>query len=311
MSPATDDATQTIPPDDAFARLGNEIRMEILQELGRATNPLSFSEVRERVGIGDSGQFNYHLGKLEGHFVRETDDGYELRQPGRRVIEAVLSGAVTETPALEPTQIDFGCRLCGAPVKVSYGEERVEMYCTNCAGLYDETIQGMEEGTDLGWLGGLSLPPAGVYGRTAMELFRAASTWFHLELMAWANDICPRCSGTVEQSVSICEDHAADDGICDACGHRHAAMITGRCANCIHEMRSLFPVHLLNTPELMSFLIERGYQPLSGGHDWGWDWEEDIRSVDPFKAEFSLTINEDTLSLTVDDDLDVVQVEIG
>lgn len=309
MATTADDSHQTIPPDDAFAVLGNQTRMEILQELGRSPDPLAFSELRERVGIRDSSRFNYHLGRLVGHFLRETDHGYDLRPPGRRVVEAVLSGAVTETPRLAPTRIDFACRLCGAPIMVGYGDERVEMFCTECSGLFEKSSREPDERTELGWLGGLSLPPAGVRGRTAMELFRAASTWTHLELMAWATGICPRCSATVEHSVSVCEDHDASQGLCETCGHRPAAVIRSRCTNCIRELRSLFPVHLLDTPELLAFLIERGYRPLSGGHDWGWDWEEDIESVDPFEAAFSLTIDGDTLVLTVEDDLEVVDVE--
>jgi hypothetical protein len=42
-------------------------------------NAVSFSELRDRVGTRDSGQFNYHLDQLTGHFIRATDSGYELR----------------------------------------------------------------------------------------------------------------------------------------------------------------------------------------------------------------------------------------
>ncbi|MFB6206666.1 MAG: ArsR/SmtB family transcription factor, partial [Haloglomus sp.] len=85
-----------LSPDEAFGVLGNETRIQILQTLGEADGPLSFTELRDRVGIRQGSQFNYHLDKLVGHFVRKTDDGYELRLAGRRVIYAVLSEAVTE-----------------------------------------------------------------------------------------------------------------------------------------------------------------------------------------------------------------------
>lgn len=68
----------------------------------------SVSELRERVGMGDSGQFNYHLGQVEGHSVRTFDDGYVLRKAGRRVVEAVLSGAVTDAVVIEPTRLSDG-----------------------------------------------------------------------------------------------------------------------------------------------------------------------------------------------------------
>jgi len=49
------DGTSTLPPDDAFAVLGNETRMEILRALGDADGPLPFSELHDRVGTRDSG----------------------------------------------------------------------------------------------------------------------------------------------------------------------------------------------------------------------------------------------------------------
>jgi DNA-binding HxlR family transcriptional regulator len=54
---------------EAFEVLGNGIRTAMVLELADA-GPLSFSELRERVGVTDSGRFNYHLEKLVGRFVR-------------------------------------------------------------------------------------------------------------------------------------------------------------------------------------------------------------------------------------------------
>ncbi|MDY6764143.1 MAG: helix-turn-helix domain-containing protein, partial [Halobacteria archaeon] len=110
------DKTETmLSPDEAFNVLGNTTRVRILKTLGEADGSLSFAELRDKVGHDDPGNFNYHLSKLEGHFVRKTDEGYELQSAGERVIEAVLSGAMTETPVLEPTQTDIICHHCGAP----------------------------------------------------------------------------------------------------------------------------------------------------------------------------------------------------
>lgn len=109
-----------LPPDDAFGVLGNETRIEILQTLGEADEALSFTELRDRVGIRQGGQFNYHLEKVVGHFVGKTEEGYILRQPGRRVVQAVLSGAVTDEPDLDYTEIDEECWWCGAPIVVRY-----------------------------------------------------------------------------------------------------------------------------------------------------------------------------------------------
>ncbi|WP_265110136.1 ArsR/SmtB family transcription factor [Halosolutus halophilus] len=103
MSRGTED------PTDALEVLGNETRIAILRALAEVDEPLSFSELRERVGIRDSGKFNYHLTRLCEYFVRETDGGYELGPAGTRLIANVEP---TGTP-LETTSTDGPCPVCG------------------------------------------------------------------------------------------------------------------------------------------------------------------------------------------------------
>lgn len=60
----------------------------------------------------------------------KTDEGYELRQAGRRVVEAVPLGEVTEAPVIKRTQIDQPCQPCRALIEVSFSRRRVETFCT-------------------------------------------------------------------------------------------------------------------------------------------------------------------------------------
>lgn len=203
MTAGTDDRDTTLSPDDAFSVLGNETRMEIIQVLAEATDPLPFSELRERVGVSDCGQFNYHLDKLADHFVENAEDGYSLLRAGQRIIEAVVSGAVTETPIIEPTPVDWPCSQCGAATEVSYQQEWVALSCTECPGLYGEGIvadeSAPEEQLEHGYLGGLSLPSAAVQDREVDEVVRTAFAWDFLERMARAHGICPRCAAQVNR----------------------------------------------------------------------------------------------------------------
>lgn len=310
MSSRSEAQTQLLTPDNAFAVLGNRTRISILQALADADEPLSFSELRTRVGMKDSGQFNYHLDKLEGHFIRAIEGGYVLRRAGERVIEAVLSGAVTDDPVLEPTQVDFDCLLCGAPIEISYRQERLELYCTECAGHYSDTEDSREStfGIEHGWLGGLSLPPAGIEGRSHDEILRAGSAWGHLEILAAAYDICPRCSARVEHSVRVCENHVVDEDLCEHCHRRQATQVYRECTNCIYNGHGMFLTHLLGSPDLRTFVWEHGIDPIADGVSWGWDYEEEIISVDPFRARFTYTMEGDSITLTVDEELDVVGV---
>lgn len=115
----TGDDTPDLSPDEAFVALGDETRIQALQVLGRSEPPLSFTDLRKRVGMSDPGQFNYHLDNLRGHFVRQVGDDYALRESGSRVVQAVLSGSVTGSTVLEPTSLQAPCPYC-EPMTVEF-----------------------------------------------------------------------------------------------------------------------------------------------------------------------------------------------
>lgn len=87
-----------LPPDEAFAVLGNETRLAILLALNRSDGELAYSELKRQVGVYDSGRFNYHLDKLLGHFIDGTEGGYRLRDIGRRAAQAVVSETFASLP---------------------------------------------------------------------------------------------------------------------------------------------------------------------------------------------------------------------
>jgi DNA-binding transcriptional ArsR family regulator len=81
---------ESLPPDRALSLLSNETRIEILRVLAVAEEEtVPFSTLRKRVGTDDSGQFNYHLNRLTGHYVQRTTDGYALCQAGIDALEAI------------------------------------------------------------------------------------------------------------------------------------------------------------------------------------------------------------------------------
>jgi len=311
-------SSNPLSPDEAFSVLGDETRLDILRTLGEATEPLSFSALYEAADVADSGQFNYHLDKVVGHFVRKTDEGYVLRPPGRRVVEAVLSGAVTETPTLERTTIDQHCEYCGSPVEMQWRDGSVELYCTSCAGKFGRTRGGGPEGSASvdGYLGRLTLPPAGVRDRSPDEVARTAWTWTNLEVMAFASGICPRCSATVEYERSVCETHDASGGLCPECDRHNAVTVGVECTNCILKTGGAAVLALLSNTELLSFVTDHDYNPIAP-EDIGpvneahQDYEEKVLSTDPFEARFTVSVNGDSLALTVDEDLEVVETARG
>lgn len=309
--------TARLSPGDAFAVLGNEHRIQILQALGEADRALPFSELYDRVDVRDSGNFSYHLDQLKGHFVRQGEDGYVLRQAGRRVVEAILSGAVTESPVVEPTEIEKPCSYCGTPIVLVYQEEQVRKYCSDCRGTYGRRRDPGEAmvPADYGYLGSLDLPSAGVHQRSPMEVLEAAYTWSLHEHFAWAAGVCPRCSASVEHTLRLCKDHDASGQSCPHCDGTYAVHVVYRCPTCYSDHEGMFANHLLTCPELLLFLIAHDVNPLSPPPTRFsaavWVYEEEVMQTDPFRARFTFTVDGDSLTLEVDDELTVVDVSEG
>jgi hypothetical protein len=94
---------------DALAALANEHRLRILRTLAETDEPLAFSDLRRRVGIDDTGRFNYHLTELLGRFVRRTTDGYESRLAEDPV---VVAGGDPDADA-SASEAGAACPVCG------------------------------------------------------------------------------------------------------------------------------------------------------------------------------------------------------
>jgi len=244
--------------------LGNAIRVDILRVLGDADGQLAFSALFDRADVDDSGQFNYHLDTLVGHFVRKSDVGYRLTRPGRRVVEAVFAGTVTGEARLRRTPVDGACEYCGAALTVEWRAGSVELYCTGCAGRYAETHGGKPRGhdADRGYLGRLLLPPAGLVDRDTDAVLDAAWTWTMSEVSTLAGGICPRCAAAVDRTVLVCRDHQTD-GQCSNCASNHAVGVRFDCSNCILRTGGSAMLALATQTELLAFPTDHGLNPLA------------------------------------------------
>ena len=297
-------------PEEAFAVLGNETRLQVLLALGEADGPLSFSELYEAVDYETTANFSYHLEKLEDYFVERSDDGYRLRQTGRRVVEAVLSGAVTQTPVLDRTPTDTTCFLCDSSMEVDYREERVGVYCPDCRGTRGASSDIVDRAYDpeIDLVGAVTIPPAGTQQRTPGEVLDAAEIWTVTEVHATARGVCPRCSASVERSVRVCDDHEVTDERCERCDQQFGVTLRTTCTNCIFDEECVFTRHLLANTDLMAFMIEHGIDPVAPDGFHISAVEETILSSDPFEARFAFSADGETLVLRVDEDLSIVDV---
>ncbi|MEF8885508.1 MAG: helix-turn-helix domain-containing protein [Haloarculaceae archaeon] len=295
--------TPSPSPEEAFGILGDDTRIRILQTLGTADGPLAFSELFDRIEYDDSSNFGYHLEKLVGHFVEKTDDGYALAQPGRRVVEAVLSGAVTDDPVLDRTAIDRPCPFCRTDVEVAYRQEHVSLHCPDCFGLQDRPDVAGSDGVEFGNLGHLLLPPAGVRNRAPADVLRAAEIWTATEMQSVFLGVCRRCSGAVKYDVEVCDGHELTAGICDACGQRFGAHFSATCTNCIFQMEAPMVTYLGPHPQMKRFLMDHDIEPFSSeAFVFHTGAVEETRLIrEPFEATYTFSLATEQLSMTVND----------
>lgn len=278
-------ATEQLSADEAFWLLGEETRLAILRSVWAADEAVSsFSEIRERIGSPDSGQFNYHLGQLKGPFVTEVEDGYRLTQAGREVVRAVMAGTLTERPETAPRPIGADCVECGGDLVFRYDEYGI-VECSDC-------------GATLMWN---EFPPAGLADRASAEMARAFDRWTQHRFRLAMDGVCPNCAVSLSTSVLNRNGEAGDP----ASLHR--------CSNCKYEARVPLPGHVLGHPAVISFLYGADIDVTSMPY---WEWralaatfDETVVSTDPWRARVTIEAGGRVLELTLDEAFDVITVE--
>lgn len=291
-------------PTELFGLLANGTRMAAMRALWKSDQPLSFSELAEQGGIHDTGNFSYHLGKLQPNFVRKVDDRYALTRAGQLVLTAVLAGRFTEHPAFEPTEVDRHCPLCGEPLALEHGDETLRASCTACPGLYRDR-SGDERITKL-WL-----PPAGVREDPTATL-EAAFQWTYSRNWSFALGTCPECSGRVETRARVCSDHGSSGGLCDVCDGRYGVLARHRCLTC-HATVSVLPIVPMQTDHrLRSFFLAHGPDPVEFSfRSIGAlvPYEEAILNRDPLLFELRIERGDESLTVSANDRLETIDID--
>lgn len=305
---------------EAFEVLANETRLAILLALWDAYEPhasdnaVSFSELRGRVGLRDSGQFNYHLGKLEERFLEKVDDGYELRRNGLLLVQSIIAGTGFDEPVLEPTEIDASCDHCGAPTAITYDNVYVYQVCTECDG--GDFGSEHPRGALTAW----TFEPTGLADRTAEEIFTASTVKNLGRIGLRFEEICPDCSGPVEWSLDVCEDHHVPaDGACSNCERADLAVVQETCTVCKSAGHGPPGIKVLLHPAVISFLYDHGIEVGFTGHTTFADivrtlelveaFEETLVSTEPLRLRVTVPCGGDELHLTLDASMDVVEIE--
>jgi len=174
-----------------FELLSDETRLAVLRALAdrfreAPDDPtLGFADLRRRVGRPDSGNFNYHLSRLEGRFVRKTADGYRIAPAGIRVVAALISGAYGTDERLGPAPLDDHCPLCEETLTATYEQGLLTVACPN-----DHEFRN-------------SLPPGAIDDRSLDEVVNLLTRTTRQDLELALDDTCPYCYGRLDWAVDL------------------------------------------------------------------------------------------------------------
>lgn len=279
----------------AFGTLASETRLAILETLhdalrdheGPGQPSVPYAELRRRVGVEDSGKFNYHLTQLTDDFVRKREGGYVLTQVGRTAAETVWRSFDLGDHGFDETGVDEECPRCGDGLVVAYADGHVTTRCRTCGGLLG--VDGLRPGT----VSRLPFPPAGVPDHSPTALVHAAHRRLCRHLLSMRDGVCPRCGGATEARLSVCGDHG--EGLCRACGTTVPTVADTTCLRCGYGRLAPPALAAVDTPG----------RPLDGETAWDQFAAAASASHDPRPEQPTVRISLGERTLVVDDTLSV------
>jgi len=276
---------------ETFELVSHSTRVDILGALADAfaadpTDPfLEYSELRSEVGMGDKGNFNYHLDRLED-LVSNTPEGYAITNVGLQVVSVLTSGSFDTEWTWGPVEVPGDCFFCADSLALSYEDGNLVLTCgTDAHTLVFPVSPSLLDGD--------SDASTDVLDRVAVSLYRQSVQLRH--------GICPECQGTV--TPELAPEPKPDQGgyyfhgDCKRCGFQHG-----------------FPVGVaaISHPTVVACYDAAGID-LRRTPFWTLEWchvgAETVVSEDPLRLSVEATVSDEQLSITLDRDATVVETE--
>lgn len=286
-------------PETVFTALSDSSRIEILQALWEIDETATFSELREAVGTRDSSRFNYHLDKLVGEFVTKTDAGYELTQAGKQINGAIEAGAYTVTATVEPIELATPCPVCGGSRTLSYADETVSVDCDSCATVAQ-----------------FGVPPSVFADCDREAIPEIAGRYLRTTFRKITSGFCPFCDGPIEPTVrpisEVLDSHLEDAGNGLAAQADDIPHVEYDCSRCGATPTGGLGLVCFDHPAVVHFYHDRGVD-MESESIWnviGCPPErQSIRTTDPLEAAITYTADGESITVVVDETLDVVAIE--
>ncbi|MFW5949478.1 MAG: DUF7351 domain-containing protein [Halolamina sp.] len=275
-------------PDELFDLIADGTRVAIVRALGAAEEPLGFAALRERAGVADSGNFNYHLERLVGVLVADSETGYELTRSGTALFGSVLAGTYTADATVEPVAPDWDCQLCGGEMLVDYAAERARFRCRDC-----------EEGARF------PFPPGSVEQFERSELPAAFARWWHGTVTRLVDGFCPRCAGRLDRSLTGLR---TDDE-----GRSLPEAVRFDCRRCGETARMSASTLATIQPAVAGFFAEHGFDLRRRHPSQVWaeldEWETTVRSASPRRLTVRFGHGGEEVTVAIDENAAVDVVE--
>lgn len=294
LDPKADHVDQAVV--DSIGALGNRWRLEILLALAEAewehrTNGyvLSFTELYDAVDVASTSQFSYHLEKLVGQFVDETEDGYRLTHAGGKLVRAIFSGVYERAPAFEPIDLEGGCLACDSTALV--GARRDDMFVVTCAECEATLVADY-------------LPSSQTRSRTPAEIAESAGRRIWSTVVLVRGGVCPECYDRVDTIVDSAK-----------LGDRSFYTSVSTCQECRFTIHLPVEVHVAFHPAAIGFLWEHGLSLFDVpiwelfGYIQSGTLSTTVVSESPFEATVEISRDGERLALEVDDSLTVRATE--
>lgn len=278
---------------EIFSVLASQTRLQILEHAYtyryREQDAITYAELKERVGIEDSGKFNYHLDKLRGRFLKEAvpwnGSGYVPKQEAKWVGKVIREGRFRGTD-VDPVELEASCPICGERLEVGH-DWNFYVGCGSCFERYryhDVPPTVVEDHDDL---------------RALMMQYDRAN---RREADSFLDGFCPECGGEPRFWFSLVVDPYAESTLHDLnCGFA--------CDTCHHSWGGTIGRYLLSHPGVRAYCEDYGIA-LEAEPFWEYDWVltdlmTRIRSQEPWEVEKVATVDGCRLNVVFDEEGEV------
>jgi len=302
--------------DELLGLLGNETRMEIMQVMWQefsfsayvteSREGVPFVELQDAVGVEDSGNFNYHLGKLTDIVLRDREDGYVLTPLGYNLMQAIDQYGDFGYDIRKSQALDSPCPYCGGDLVGEYRRGIVSVTCRDCGGL---ASGGNFTFVEVSGSGTSSLSMAALLDIATLSMFS--------KIRSSRYGFCWNCSGLLHRALNHCADHApTDTGICERCDHRYRTRIHVECPTCGTSGGGPGLEYAIVSPMVMTFYEDRGSGPAAVGP---WEYrlaalgaaEETVVEMDPLAVDINFILGDTNRLVTVKDQDNQIIVQSG